>query len=139
MIHWVSWVLVFHLFGMVLWIGGLFLALAAASARSDDVAARAQRARLAQKGMRQFAHPGAALMILSGALLMYLLPGVRMAPWLHAKLALVVVLIVFDLLLTFRLRRMPDHEPSPSQLGMFRGVVGVLFVLILILVLVRPF
>ncbi|MGH9418210.1 MAG: CopD family protein [Terriglobales bacterium] len=139
MTNWVGWVLVAHLIGMVLWIGGLFLALAAASARGDDAPARAQRSRLAQKGMRSFAHPGAALMIVTGALLMYLLPAVRMAPWLHAKLTLVVVLIGFDLVLTFRLRRMPEQEPSLSQLGIFRGAIGLLFVLILILVLVRPF
>lgn len=135
----IGWVLVFHLAGMVMWIGGLFLALAAAGAPGDAPDARVQRARLAQKGMRSFAHPGAALVILSGGLLLVLAPGAAQAGWLHAKLMMVVVLIAADLVLTFRLRRMPDHEPSPGQLGTYHGVISLLFLLILALALVKPF
>lgn len=139
----VGWVLVFHLAGMVFWIGGLFLAMAAAGAPltpgGEGTAAREQRAWLAKKGLRGFAHPGAALIIVTGGLLFWLLPGVRMAPWLHAKLGLVAILIVFDLLLTARVRRMPAHEPTPGQLGMFHGIISLLFLLILVLVLVKPF
>ncbi|HVA64355.1 MAG TPA: CopD family protein [Terriglobales bacterium] len=137
----VAWVLVFHLAGMVFWIGGLFLALAAAGAAGgdDDAAARSQRARLAQKGMRSFAHPGAALMVVTGGLLFYLLPEVRLAAWLHAKLLLVAILIGMDIALTVQLRRMPEHELAPARLGMFHGAISLLFLLILVLVLVKPF
>ena len=136
----VAWVLVFHLAGMVFWIGGLFLALAGAGAGGGDAPeARTQRARLAQKGMRSFAHPGAALMVVTGALLFYLLPDVRLAAWLHAKLLLVAILIGLDIALTVQLRRMPEHELPPARLGMFHGTISLLFLLILVLVLVKPF
>lgn len=135
----VLWILTLHLAAMVLWIGGLFMALAAAQPGAAEPAARAERARLAQKAMRRLAHPGAALMVVTGALMMYLVPGVALATWLHAKLTLVLILIVFDLALTFRLRQMPDREPTPGQLGLFHGAIGLLFALILILAVVRPF
>lgn len=138
----VGWVLVFHVAGIVLWIGGLFYALSVARSgggAQDSPAARQQRAVLAQKAMRALAHPGAALTILAGLYLFYLLPGVRMAAWLHAKLLLVLILIVFDILLTVQLRRMPEREPGKRSLGMFHGSVALLFFLILILVLVKPF
>ena len=132
-------VLVFHLAGMVMWIGGLFMALAAAKPGSADAAARSERARLAQSGMRRMAHPGAALMVLSGALLFYLLPEVRLAPWMHAKLGLVAVLIVLDLLLAARVRRLPAEDLSAGQMGMFHGTIGLVWALILVLVVVKPF
>lgn len=135
----VAWVLVFHLVGMVFWIGGLMLAVAAAGAAGEDEAARAQRAQLAHKGLRGFAHPGAALMIVTGGLLIYLLPEVRMAGWLHAKLALVAILIGLDVALTLQVRRMPGHELPPARLGMFHGTISLIFLLILVLVLVKPF
>lgn len=139
----VEWVLVFHLAGMVLWIGGLIFAMtvagAAALPSSATPGARETRAALAQKAMRGLAHPGAGLMVITGGLLLWLIPGVLTQAWLHAKLTLVVILIAFDLLLTVRLRRMPSQEISPSQLGMFQGVITLLFLLILVLVLVKPF
>ncbi len=135
----VGWVLVLHIAGVVMWIGGLFFALAAANGAPEAAEAKAERGRLARKAMRAQAHPGAALVILSGALLLYLAPGAATAGWLHAKLLLVLLLIVADLGLTLRLRRMPEHVPSPSQLGMFHGIIGLLFALILILALVKPF
>lgn len=135
----IGWVLVFHITGVVMWIGGLFMALAAASGTAEAQEAKAERARLAKKAMRSLAHPGAALVILSGALLIYLVPGAAMAGWLHAKLLLVLLLIVADLALALRVRRMPEHPPSAGQLGMFHGIIGLLFGLILILALVKPF
>lgn len=137
----IAWVLVFHLAGMVLWIGGLIFAMAAIgmATPNDEAPLRLQRARFAQKGMRAFAHPGAALMVITGVILILLIPGIMTQAWLHAKLSLVVILIVFDLLLTVRVRRMPAQEPSPGQMGMFQGVITLLFLLILVLVLVKPF
>jgi len=126
----VSWILVFHLIGMVMWIGGLFMALSAAAAK---------QAQLAQRGLRRFAHPGAALMIITGGLLFYALPFVRLQAWLHAKLLLVAILIVMDLLLAARIRRMPAQVPTRGQLALFHSVIGTLFLFILILVLIKPF
>ncbi|MGH9518989.1 MAG: hypothetical protein ACRD2D_05040 [Terriglobales bacterium] len=124
----VAWVLVFHMIGMVMWIGGLFLAMAAAGAGAAE---------LAQRGLRRFAHPGAALMIITGALMMVLLPFVRDAMWLHVKLLLVLLLIVADLLVTARLRK--SAPASRARLGVYHSAIGILFLGILILALVKPF
>ncbi|MGH9467755.1 MAG: CopD family protein [Terriglobales bacterium] len=137
-----SWVLVFHVAGIVMWIGGLFYALSVSRAgggSTDTPSARAQRAELANKAMRALAHPGAAITILAGLYLFYLLPAVRMAPWLHVKLLLVLLLIVCDIVLTVRVRRMPEQEMKPKQMRALHGSIALLFFLILIMVLVRPF
>ncbi|MGH9475044.1 MAG: CopD family protein [Terriglobales bacterium] len=138
----VGWVLVFHIAGIVLWIGGLFYAVSVARAgggAKDAPGARQQRAELAQKAMRALAHPGAALTILAGAYLFYLLPGVRMALWLHVKLLLVLFLILVDITLTVQLRRMPGRDPGKRRMGVYHGSIALLFFLILILALVKPF
>lgn len=141
----VNWVLVFHLAGMVFWIGGLFVAMAAAGTYAiagpagSEAGAKAVRAKMARTGMTTYAHPGAAIMVLTGALLMYLLPEVRSTAWLHAKIALVVVLIVFDVALWMEIRRMPDRDVPNPRLGIFHGTISLLFLLILILVLTKPF
>lgn len=124
----VGWVLVLHLIGMVMWIGGLFMAMAAAGSGAPA---------LAQKGLRRFAHPGAALMILTGGLMMFLLPYVRDAMWLHVKLLLVLLLIGADLMVTSRLKQ--EAPPSRARLGFLHSAVGLLFLGILILALVKPF
>ncbi|MGH9487239.1 MAG: CopD family protein [Terriglobales bacterium] len=138
----VSWVLVFHIVGIVLWIGGLFFAISVArtgGGNGESVVLKQQRALLAQKALRALAHPGAALTILAGLYLIYLLPAVRMAPWLHVKLLLVLILILCDIAVTLHLRRLPEREPGRRQLGLFHGSIALLFLLILIMVLVKPF
>ena len=88
-----AWLLVLHLPAMVLWVGSLLVvtSVLAAHCREAGVEARNALARLENKIFRRMVHPGAALMVITGVLLVLAEPQVYMrAPWLHAKLLLVV-------------------------------------------------
>jgi putative membrane protein len=103
----IAWTLVFHILGIVGWVGGLLvvtLALAqhAAEASAD---ARASLERFVRKILRSMVHPGIVLVILSGIVLVTANPSYYLhAFWLRAKLALVVILIALYVLTLARFR-----------------------------------
>jgi len=136
-----AWTLVFHLTGMVFWIGGLFFAIQSLALYSEtaDSAQRQAHARSAARSMKALAHPGAALVIITGVLMLTLYPEFLRQGWLHAKLSLVLVMILVDLLLNAKARRMPELEITRRQTRVFHSAVAILFFFILILAVVRPF
>ena len=93
----VAWTLVFHISGIVLWIGGLLMTTVLLSRHVQETApeARAALTRLEKKSMRAMADPGALLTILAGITLIF---TDRMnflhAGWLHFKLLIVVALVI---------------------------------------------
>ncbi|MGH9454504.1 MAG: CopD family protein [Terriglobia bacterium] len=91
------WDLMFHIAGLVFWIGGLLIAtnLFAQAARQDEPAGRAALCGAASRLLRTMAIPGAALMIITGFLLIATnAPYYMHAGWMHVKLLLVLILIV---------------------------------------------
>ncbi len=91
-----AWTLVFHLIGLVFWVGGLLIAtlVFAQHSREDAPEARKALARIEVRLLRAMANPGALLTVLSGIILILSNKSYYLhASWLHAKLALVVLLI----------------------------------------------
>ena len=86
-----DWWLVLHLPAMVLWVGSLLTVtvVLAIHCREAGVEARNALTRLENKMFKGIAHPGAALMIITGVLLVLTEPEFYMrASWLHAKMLL---------------------------------------------------
>src|ERR1035438_10073661 len=100
----VAWTLVFHLIGLVFWLGGLLVVThtLAMHSEEDSPETRAALGRLESKLLRGLAHPGAAIMVITGFILVGHDPAYLRQHWLHAKLLLVLVLMVLDLRLAFR-------------------------------------
>jgi|SRR5208283_1433654 len=139
----IAWTLVFHIIGLVFWLGSLLvvtqvLALHTAEANPET---RETLGRLESKLLRGLAHPGAAIMVITGFLLVSEDPNFLREHWLHAKLLLVVVLIVLDLRLTFRARAFQEGrtELSRRECMVLHGAISLVFLIILILVLIKPF
>ncbi|MGH9533719.1 MAG: CopD family protein [Terriglobales bacterium] len=141
-----SWALVFHITGIVFWIGGLLMTtqVLAAASQDDpaDATARACHQRTARRMLRAMAHPGAVITLASGGVLLYLAgrhdPAFFRATWLNIKLLLVVALLWLDWLLWTRVRdldRSPAHRKDASML---HGVISAAFFIILILVFLKP-
>lgn len=139
--HPLAWTLVFHLTGMVFWIGGMLFAIQSLAlyAETEELAQRQAHSRSAARSMKALAHPGAALVVITGVLLLSLAPGFLQQGWLHAKLTLVGLMVVVDLLLNAQVRRMPDLQITRARTRVFHSAVALLFFFILILALVRPF
>jgi putative membrane protein len=136
-----AWVIVVHVFGVILWLGSL-LVIASMLGRSA-VSAAGGRSELIGATRRLFngAHAGALVTIVCGIILVAMDPVVMAEGWMHLKLGLVLLLIGTDLLLW---RRMVALESHPSALGrgqfaILHGVISLLLLGILILVFVRPF
>src|SRR5208283_6048084 len=138
----IAWTLVFHIIGLVFWLGSLLvvtqvLALHTAEANPET---RETLGRLESKLLRGLAHPGAAIMVITGFLLVSHDPSYLREHWLHAKLFLVVVLVALDLRLTFRARAFQEGkiELSRRECMFLHGAISLVFLAILILVLIRP-
>ncbi len=139
----VAWTLVFHIIGLVFWLGGLLVVTHVVAMHTDEPSAegRAALGRLEVKLFRGMAHPGAALMVISGSILLILNPSFLHQLWLQLKLALVVVMIGLDLRLYFRTRAFIAGriQMRRKECMALHGAIALVFSLILILVLTRPF
>jgi len=139
----IAWTLVFHIIGLVFWLGSLIVVtqIAALQAEEANLETLASLGRLETKILRGLTHPGAAIVVVTGIILLVLDRQAIHQPWLHIKLALVVVLIALDLRLTFRLRRQNDGSIALSrqECRILHGAISLAFLLILVLVMIRPF
>jgi putative membrane protein len=139
----VAWTLVFHIIGLVFWLGSLLVVTQILALHTEETSpeARATLGRLESKLLKGLAHPGAAIMVITGFLLVSEDPNYLREHWLHAKLLLVVILIALDLRLTFRARAFQEGsiELSRRECMVLHGAISLVFLTILILVLLKPF
>ena len=138
-----AWTLVFHIVGLVFWLGSLLVVtqILAVHAEETTPEARAALSRLESRLLRGLTHPGAAIMVVTGIILISLHRGVLHEPWLVAKLVMVAVLVALDLRLTFRARafQQEEIELSRGECMVMHGAISMVFLVIVILVLVKPF
>jgi uncharacterized membrane protein len=97
--------------------------------------------RLESKLLKGLAHPGAALMVITGFLLVSQDPRYLREHWLHGKLLLVIILVALDLRVTFRARAFQEGKIvlSRRECMALHGAISLVFFAILILVLIKPF
>jgi putative membrane protein len=135
-----AWTLVFHILGLVLWIGGLLIVtnLQARQAEETSSEARAALGRMAMRLLNGMVNPGALLTVVSGVILIATNSSYYLrAAWLHSKLALVVVLIGLHGVVWSRSKRLVagQSEFRRRDWMTLHGVIALIFVGILILVL----
>jgi len=138
----IGWVIVFHLFGVITWVGNLLVITSMLSLAAEEVgAARERLIGVARRLFQVGCNIGALVTILFGILLILLDPATLMRGWLHAKLALVLVLIYFHYRLYRRISNLENDpsEASAREFKMIHGVVSLLLLVILALAILRPF
>ncbi len=145
MVNWaalIGWGIVFHLFGVIIWIGSLLVIASMLSLATEEVGAARERLILVSRRLFQIGcNLGALATVFFGIILILLDPAVLMVGWLHAKLVLVLVLLY----LHYRLyRRILNLENDPSgasarEFKMIHGLVSVLLLAILALAVLKPF
>jgi putative membrane protein len=133
----VAWILVAHVFGLVLWVSGLLVTTIAMSQQTQEETAGGRQAlsRIQRRFLRGMADPGAALTILAGIFLIstnrnYFLH----ARWLHIKLGFVLLLIVLHGLVAMR-----SKAASTGRVTLQRGEVRLLLwtiVVVFLLILI---
>jgi putative membrane protein len=139
----VACILVFHLVGLVFWLGGLLVVTHVLAIHSEEpsTAAQATLGRLEMKLLNGLAHPGAALMVITGTILIGENPHYLREHWLHAKLLLVAVLLVLDIRVYFRTTAFHAGRAQlrRRECMALHGAISLVFFGILILVLIKPF
>lgn len=139
-----AWTLVFHILGIVFWLGSLLVVthLLAYDAESESVEVHEVLNRLEGKLFKGIAHPGAIITIISGAILISTNPQYYLhAAWLHVKLFLVIILIALDVITYIRAKAFHAGKITlqRKECMMLHGGIALVFIGVLIMVLVRPF
>lgn len=153
----VAWALVFHVLGIVFWMGGLLVTtqVLAMHVDEDSPAAREALKHLETKLLKGVTHPGAAITVLAGIVIVALQPDYLHQHWLHAKLALVGILIALDLIVYFRTRALHEADFTVIEdagrgarlalpldrrtCKLLHGAISLVFLGILVLVMIKPF
>ncbi len=135
------WIKALHIVFVVTWFAGLFYLprLFVYHAEASEPAVRAQL-KVMERRLLMITHIGGALALLFGIGTLSLVPGYMQQPWLHAKLALVVLLIAYHLYLV-RLKNAfaQDRVLHGSRwLRLFNEAPALLLIAIVILVVVKP-
>jgi putative membrane protein len=143
----VLWVKAFHIVFVSSWFAGLFylprIFVNLASVPADSHAERERLLVMARK-LYRFSSLLMVVAIALGLVLWWQLWAVLKAPgnyWLHAKLALVVGAIGYHHVCRSLLRRFEEfaNEKSERWFRVFNETAVVLFTLIVVLVVVKPF
>ena len=139
-----AWTLVFHILGIVFWLGSLLVVthVLAFDAETESEEVHEVLNRLEAKLFNGIAHPGAIIAVISGAILISTNPQFYLhAAWLHAKLFLVVILIVLDAITYIRARAFHAGRITlrRKECMMLHGGIALMFIGILVMVLIRPF
>ena len=140
----VAWLLVFHLLGLIFWLGALFTLTRILAMHTEEASAGARPTLTRLEGMlfNRIAHPAAVVVILAGIALIFTNSSYYLhAHWLHAKLLLVILLLGLDLWLYVRASAMQAEreELSRGECAAFGATIAATLLGILILVLVKPF
>lgn len=138
-----AWLLVFHLLGMVFWMGGLLIVTNLLSAHTQETTADGSRAlgRMEMKLLKGLGLPGGVIVLVTGvALILTNRQYYFHADWLWAKLFLVAMLAGIHVAVHLRTKAMVAGEVRlrRSECVAYHSVMALLFLGILILVLVKP-
>ena len=134
-------ILFFHILGVILWMGSLFTISRVLAEHATHPAAGEAFTNMEERLFATIIHGGAAVVVATGILLVLESPGYMRQGWLHAKLLMVLVLVVLDVRLYRRMQALHAVPGSVSRGDFIRlhGFLGLALIAIVFLVTVRPF
>lgn len=138
------WIKAFHIISMVTWFAGLFYLprLFVYHALSNDNISQERFKIMERKLYYGIMAPGATLTILLGGwLYSYAWASYKIAPWMHAKLGLVFLLILYHLYCGYLRRQFQSNKNSHSHVfyRWLNEIPVLLLIGIVVLVVVKPF
>ncbi len=137
-----AWILVFHLFGVIYWLGSLLVITRLLSMLPEEVGAAKERLILAARRLFSVgANVGFIVILITGVMLIAEDRDVIRHGWFHLKLLLVVVLMILHARMYRRIVAL-ENEPASATRGefsMLHGIVSALLLVILVLALLKPF
>lgn len=137
-----AWAVVFHLFGVIVWLGGLLVLTSFLGLVPEEVGVARERFLFAARRLfDRAANVGAALALAFGVLLVLLEPAVLRHGWFHLKLLLVAALLVVHVQVRRRITALESDPGSASgrEFRIVHGVISALLLALLIVAVLRPF
>jgi putative membrane protein len=136
------WLKAFHIIGVVTWFAGLFYLprLFVYHAEAGEAAIR-DRLTVMERRLLTMTHIGGALAIAFGIATLATESPYLHAGWLHVKLALVLLLVIYHAMLVKLTRGFARDrcDWSSRRLRGFNEIPGLLLLAIVILAVVKPF
>lgn len=131
----------FHVLGVILWMGTLFVVSRMLAEHAANPAVGEALTRLEERLFATIIHGGAAVVIATGVLMVLNAPGYLKQGWLHAKLLLVLVMVVLDVRLYRRMQALHQMPSSVTkgELIKLHGYIGLALIGIVFLAVVKPF
>jgi protoporphyrinogen IX oxidase len=137
-----AWILAFHVFGVILWMGSLLVVTSLMGLVAEEVGVSKERFLVAARRLFDYSANGGALAAIGfGIWLILIDPAVLRQGWLHIKLLLVLLIIIMHARLYRRINVL-EAEPSGAnrrEFAMTHGILSLLLLGILLLVYLRPF
>lgn len=137
------WIKAFHIMAVVTWFAGLFYLprLFVYHAMSDDEISRERFKIMERKLYRGITTPSMIAVIALGFWLIYLTPGFLQMGWLHAKLTLVAILVVYHLYCGHLVKQFRDNRNQRSHrfYRVFNEFPVFILIGAVILAVVKPF
>ena len=137
------WLKALHIVAIVCWFAGLFYLprLFVYHAMSEDAISRERFQVMERKLYRGIMIPSMVATLAFGIGMIALNPALFSGGWLHAKLALVVLLIGYHHMCGAQLKRFARDENTRSHVfyRWFNGFPVLLLLAIVILVVIKPF
>lgn len=136
------WLKAIHVVFVVTWFAGLLYLprLFVHHAESTEPAVQA-RLKIMERKLMVMTHIGAVGTLLFGLMTLMAVPIYLQQGWLHAKLALVALLIVYQFMLVAMVRQFANdaNKRSSRWLRIFNELPALALIAIVILVVVKPF
>ena len=137
------WIKSLHIIAVICWFAGLFYLprLFVWHAMAEDATGRERFKVMERKLYRGIMNPSMMATVLFGGWLIYINPGFLQGGWLHAKLFLVVLLLIYHFICKRHMLNLRDDKNTRSHVYFrwFNEVPTVLLIAIVILVVVKPF
>jgi putative membrane protein len=134
-------ILFFHVLGVILWMGTLFVVSRLLAEHAEHPSVGEALTRLEQRLFATVIHGGAAVVIATGVLQVLEQPAFLRQGWLHAKLLLVLAMVVLDVRLYRRMQALHGLPAAVTrgELMKLHGYTGLVLIGIVFLAVVRPF
>ncbi|ONM43400.1 TIGR00701 family protein [Halopseudomonas pachastrellae] len=137
------WIKAFHIMAVITWFAGLFYLprLFVYHAQAEDDVSRERFKIMERKLLRGIMNPSMVVALLLGGWMLYLSPAWLSQGWMHAKLTLVALLVVYHHMCGGIRKRFAEDANTRSHVyyRWFNEAPVLALVGIVILVVVKPF
>ena len=137
------WLKAFHIISIVCWFAGLFYLprLFVYHAQSEDSVSKERFSIMERKLYRGIMHPSLIATLALGISMLYMNPGLLKMGWMHIKLTLLVVLILYHFSLGVIYKRFAQGLNTKSHVfyRWFNELPVLFLIAIVLLAILKPF